>query len=48
MVLFLEIFAKDLKKNGVDRINVSLDTIDDNLYKKITRFGNLNNVIKGN
>ena len=43
----LEIFAKDLKKNGVDRINVSLDTIDDNLYKKITRFGNLNNVIKG-
>ena len=43
----LDIFAKDLKKNGVDRINVSLDTIDDNLYKKITRFGNLNNVIKG-
>ena len=43
----LEIFAKDLKKNGVDRINVSLDTIDDNLYKKITRFGNLKNVIKG-
>ena len=43
----LEIFAKDLKKNGVDRINVSLDTIDNNLYKKITRFGNLKNVIKG-
>ena len=43
----LDIFAKDLKKNGVDRVNVSLDTIDDNLYKKITRFGNLNNVIKG-
>ena len=43
----LEIFAKDLKKNGVDRINVSLDTIDDNLYKKITRTGNLNKVIKG-
>ena len=43
----LDIFAKDLKKNGVDRINVSLDTIDDSLYKKITRFGNLNNVIKG-
>ena len=43
----LERFAKNLKKNGVDRINVSLDTIDDNLYKKITRFGNLNNVIKG-
>ncbi|SVD71270.1 uncharacterized protein METZ01_LOCUS424124, partial [marine metagenome] len=43
----LDIFAKDLKKNGVDRINVSLDTIDDNLYKKISRFGDLNKVIKG-
>ena len=43
----LNIFAKDLKKNGVDRINVSLDTIDENLYKKITKFGNLKNVIKG-
>jgi len=40
-------FAKDLKKNGIDRINVSLDTIDDKLYKKITKFGNLKNVIKG-
>ncbi len=43
----LEIFAKDLKKNGVDRVNVSLDTIDSNLYKKITRLGALNKVIKG-
>ena len=43
----LEFFANDLKKNGIDRINVSLDTIDKNLYKKITRFGNLKNVMKG-
>ena len=43
----LEIFARDLKKNGVDRINVSLDTIDNYLYNKITRLGNLNKVIKG-
>ena len=43
----LDIFAKDLKKNGIDRINVSLDTIDEKMYKKITRFGNLKNVIKG-
>tara|TARA_B100001964_G_scaffold207300_1_gene239085 strand:+ start:991 stop:1896 length:906 start_codon:yes stop_codon:yes gene_type:complete len=43
----LDIFAKDLKKNGIDRINVSLDTIDNNMYKKITKFGNLKKVING-
>jgi len=40
-------YARDLKKNGINRINVSLDTINEHKYKKITRFGNLNNVIKG-
>ena len=43
----LEKYAYDLKKQGVDRINVSLDTIDQNKYKKITRFGNLDKVISG-
>ena len=43
----LENFARDLKINGIDRINVSLDTIDDSLYRKITRLGNLKNVING-
>ena len=40
-------YAKELKKFGVNRINISLDTIDPDKYKKITRFGNLDNVIKG-
>ncbi len=39
--------AKDLKENGIDRINVSLDTINNEKYRKITRFGNLNKVIYG-
>tara|TARA_B100000029_G_scaffold56619_1_gene51247 strand:- start:859 stop:1764 length:906 start_codon:yes stop_codon:yes gene_type:complete len=43
----LKKFAKDLKKNGVNRINVSLDTIVKDKYKEITRFGNLNNVLEG-
>ena len=43
----LKVYAKDLKKNGVDRINVSLDTINDQKYNKITRFGNLEKVISG-
>ena len=37
----LKKFAKDLKNNGVNRINVSLDTIIKEKYKEITRFGNL-------
>ena len=40
-------FAKDLKANGIDRINVSLDTIDEKKYKQITRFGNIKKVING-
>ena len=43
----LNVFAEDLKKNGINRINVSLDTLDKNKYKQITKFGNLNKVILG-
>ena len=38
-------YARSLKKNGINRINVSLDTINKSKYKKITRFGNLTKVI---
>jgi len=43
----LKKFAKDLKNNGVNRINVSLDTIIKEKYKEITRFGSLDNVLDG-
>ncbi len=43
----LKKYAKDLKNNGVDRINVSLDTIIKDQYKQITRLGNLDNVLDG-
>ena len=43
----LEKYASELKENGINRINVSLDTIDPIKYKEITRFGNLNKVISG-
>jgi len=43
----LKKYAKDLKESGIDRINVSLDTIDSEKYKEITRFGNLDIVISG-
>ena len=43
----LEKYAKSLKENGIDRINVSLDTINPIKYNQITRFGDLSKVILG-
>jgi len=40
-------YAKHLKSAGVNRINVSLDTLNQDKYKKITRYGDLRKVIKG-
>lgn len=39
--------AKDLKEAGVTRVNVSLDTLDPDKYKQITRFGELSDVLRG-
>ena len=43
----LERYAKDLFKNGVRRINISLDTLDKDKFKLITRNGDFNKVITG-
>ena len=43
----LKKYAGELKNNGVDRINVSLDTINAEKYNKITRFGNIEKVFDG-
>ena len=39
--------ADKLKDAGLDRVNVSLDTLNPSLYKEITRFGDVNKVING-
>jgi cyclic pyranopterin phosphate synthase len=39
--------AASLKKAGVKRINISLDTLDADKFKAITRTGNLEQVLKG-
>lgn len=39
--------AEMLKKSHVKRINISLDSLDRNLFKKITRTGDLDKVLKG-
>ena len=40
-------FAGDLKKNGLDRLNVSLDAVDAVQYQKITGSDSLNEVFEG-
>jgi len=43
----LDRYAKDLFDKGVRRINVSLDSLEKNKFKKITRIGDLDKVING-
>ncbi|OUU29659.1 MAG: GTP 3',8-cyclase MoaA [Candidatus Endolissoclinum sp. TMED37] len=40
-------YASQLYANGVRRINISLDTLDPKKFKKITRIGNLQDVLLG-
>lgn len=40
-------YAKELKKAGLKRVNISLDTLDPQKFRKITRLGNLNDVLQG-
>ncbi len=43
----LEKYAQPLKDAGVTRINVSLDTLDQDRFKKITRIGKLDKTLAG-
>jgi cyclic pyranopterin phosphate synthase len=40
-------YASELKEHGVERINVSLDTLDANKFRAITRWGELDKVLAG-
>lgn len=40
-------FARPLKDSGIDRINISLDTLDKSKYAYITRGGKLSDVLNG-
>jgi len=45
--IFLERYLDNLISAGLNRINISLDSLNPKIYKKITRRGNLNDVMKG-
>lgn len=40
-------FAKELKAAGVSRLNISLDTLDEEKYRHITRMGELKDALAG-
>ena len=40
-------YASTLKNNGVERINVSLDSLNPESFKKITKWGDLSKVLNG-
>ena len=43
----LKKFAKELFEVGVRRVNISLDTLDDAKFAKVTRWGRLSQVLEG-
>ena len=45
--ILLSKMAKSLKEAGLSRVNISLDTLDAEQYRYITRRGNINDVFKG-
>jgi GTP 3',8-cyclase len=45
--VLLEQYAEELRTAGLHRVNISLDTIDPEKFRTITRTGNVNDVIKG-
>ena len=45
--ILLEKFARDLSIAGLQRVNISLDTVNPEKYYSITRRGDINHVFKG-
>ncbi|MBK6283887.1 MAG: radical SAM protein [Draconibacterium sp.] len=45
--VYLPLFATQLKEAGLNRVNISLDTLNPEKFKKITRFGNVEDVLRG-
>ncbi len=45
--LLLSKMAKELKEAGLSRVNISLDSLEEEKYRDITRGGNLHDVLEG-
>lgn len=45
--ILLKKYAADLKKAGLNRVNISIDSLNGDKYRKITRWGKLEDVLAG-
>ena len=45
--VFLDKYAEPLAKAGLHRVNISLDTLDPEKFRQITRVGNIQDVLRG-
>lgn len=45
--IFLKKYARDLKSAGLNRVNISLDTLNEKKYRDITKGGEIKEVLKG-
>jgi len=45
--VLLTAMARELKQAGLDRLNISLDTLDAEKYRQLTRIGDIDNVFRG-
>ncbi len=45
--VLLKKYARDLKAGGLNRVNISLDTLNPEKYRNITRGGNIKDVLEG-
>jgi len=45
--ILLSGFARELKESGLQRVNISLDTMDPDEYRQITRGGDIRQVLSG-
>ncbi|HSQ35869.1 MAG TPA: radical SAM protein, partial [Candidatus Binatia bacterium] len=45
--ILLDLLAEELKQAGLDRLNISLDTLDAGKYRQITRIGDIRQVLAG-
>jgi cyclic pyranopterin phosphate synthase len=45
--ILLDAYAEDLKKAGLQRLNISLDTMNAEKFKEVSRGGDINQVFKG-
>jgi GTP 3',8-cyclase len=45
--VLLPLYAAQLKQAGLKRVNLSLDSLDPAVYRRITRIGELNHVLEG-